>query len=103
VGFIDFCSITESDLIAVVGKLLSITKRWLIFTCERHFASDLNNAFPDEFIRLGASKSRAPPAIRRSDITAATNGHRAIRRDSAQRCSAGTIPVMEQPQMSLFQ
>lgn len=53
VGFIDFASISEVDLIAVVVEFLSITKRWLIFTCEWRFAAGLENAFPDEFIRLG--------------------------------------------------
>lgn len=54
VGFIDFSSISETDLIAAVGQFLSVTKRWLIFTCEWQFASGLKQAFPDEFIRLGA-------------------------------------------------
>ena len=53
VGFIDFSAIALPELLLLIGSLLAITNRWIIFTCEWRYAAAIEERFTAEFIRLG--------------------------------------------------
>lgn len=51
--FIDFAHIEADELLECIGWMLRRARRWVVFTCDWRFISQIEAAFPTEFIRFG--------------------------------------------------
>lgn len=50
---IDFASISDADFLGLCRKLVDLSKRWVVMTCDWRHAAEAEKAMPKEFIRTG--------------------------------------------------